>query len=272
MQKTADRIFIELNTKDPCAESRQSNKAVGDRQRLGSTVIRPQPGRTVLQKWLYMVIGAYRLLHSALLIKPVLGKRVYHTVSRQIFFYQIFCMDVGLQILFLRLVRYVKITLLSYAEPFNLFRKGDKKRLQKFPVFLTASSSLPSEDFTFLSVDSADDLRRRLRAPLAEQMRDFKISDPTAPAHFHPLPEPVISKLISLVRHGHIHQLHGAPFPIHSRIQRRRKYRRKQHITPPFDRVTDKIFYDLPMPLTEYFHTVIFCQTIAVEPFRMPDL
>ena len=35
MQETADRIFIELNTKDPCAESRQGNKTVGDLQIAG---------------------------------------------------------------------------------------------------------------------------------------------------------------------------------------------------------------------------------------------
>ena len=141
--------------------------------------------------------------------------------------------------------------------------------MQELCIFFTVRLRLPSENLLFFSIYRSDNFWGGSCSPLTEQMGNLKIFHSRTLAHSHPPFKFFITKFIATICYGYVYKLNGSTLTTHCRIQRRCKDWCENHITSTFYCPCYKVFHNSPVFFTEYFHMIIICQTVAVEPFGM---
>ena len=262
VEKTVQLIPVQQGSENPGSISRLDNKPVRYVHRLAGTIITPQLFRPFFQKRLNMIQGTYRLTYKPFFIKRIFRQRVNDLAVPKVFRHQFHRFLIAFQHCFSRLIGNMEKSMFQYAQLLQLFFQRAEKAVQKFCVFRTARIRLPAEDPPILSIFCPKDLRRAFGAPLGKQVGNLIINDAAPPAHLHPPPQLFKSKHpVTILKH-HICQLYRKSVTSDRRIQRRRKHRRQDHVALSFDGCTDKILGDPPVFFAEYFHLIIFRQTV----------
>ena len=266
VQESIQLVFVHLRTQDSGSVTRLYDETVCYIHVLSGAIISPQLFRTFLQEWLNMVDCAYRLRYQTFFIEFVIGQRIHHLITFQIFFHNFFGCFIRIKLLPGRLVRNMEICHLRDPQFLQFRFQCCQELMQELTVFFSCCFCVPSKQLHQFSIFLTHNLRSHRCSPLAEQMRNLIIFDTTAFTHIYPSLELIETEGISVLCHMYIYQLYGTSLSTDCCIQRRGKYRRQQHVTFSFYGCAYKIFHNLPVFLTEHFHAVIICQTIRMKP------
>ena len=266
LQKALQLIAVQLHAQHPGAGCRHGHEGIGHIPVLPHAVVRPKPRNAGLQEGFQMVDSYNGLFQCAGLIKSKIGKSVDHRPPLQVRLDQRTGVAVAFQMIQRRLVGNVKIGAFRNAQLVQLLHQRGKKLAQEMGVCFAVRVRFPAEQPLFLAVHRGDDLRRGCRAPLRKQMGHFQIGDPAAAADLHPAFQPVKAEGIRALADVNVHQLNGQPLASGRGIQRRREQGRENHGAAPAHSRSDKVFNDRPMLLTENGNTVVFRQTVRMEP------
>ena len=166
----------------------------------------------------------------------------------------------------MRLIRNMKITNIPQAHIRQIRRQLRQKGLQKRLILRAQRQIVPAKDLTVLSIDSSHDLGTGLRAPLREQVGNFKINDTMLLTETDPACQLGKIKGIRAVCQRNIHQLQRCAFAADLRIQRQGKDGGEDHILAALRRQTDMVFHNFPVLFTEDRQLVVVSQTITMEP------
>ena len=197
LQKASDLIQIHQYAHDPVSGGWHGEKPVRNVHSLRAAVIGPEPRNAMVDKRLNMIVRRDRMLHQPLFIKGVIAERIdYHPSLQQILHASLRC-GIALQIPFRRLVRDMKIHVLSVISNILQFiLQSGKEFLQKLPIIPAARRNMPAKALLQPSSFQDQDLRRRLRPPLGKQMGHLQIFDPVSAAQGAPSFQPAEIKMI----------------------------------------------------------------------------
>lgn len=125
-----------------------------------------------------MIGGWNRRLHRTCPVKLEIGKSIHDKTAVKEVGKLLLYRAVPFEMLHIRLVGDVKNTALIESRGFHLRKKGAQESTQKADIFLGEGIRLPAEKLSCLAAYRSDNLRRVLRTPLCEKVRNFKIPYP----------------------------------------------------------------------------------------------
>ena len=156
-----------------------------------------------------MVDCAYRLRYQTFFIEFVIGQRIHHLITFQIFFHNFFGCFIRIKLLPGRLVRNMEICHLRDFQFLQFRFQCCQELMQELTVFFSCCFCVPSKQLHQFSIFLTHNLRSHRCSPLAEQMRNLIIFDTTAFTHIYPSLELIETEGISVLCHMYIYQLYG---------------------------------------------------------------
>lgn len=273
LQEADDAVHIHQHAHDPVACAGHSQETVGNLIALSAAVVRPQIRHLRVNERLHAVVGGHGMLNHALLVEFQIAQRIDDRAAVQQIQDHLAGCVVVVQLIKVRLVGHMVIHVLLVVALLGQLRTQLRdQRLEECAVHGAGGGNVPAEELMLTTVNSCNDLRRGLRAPLGEKVRDFQILHVVLAAQRQPALQAGEIKAEFAILRANLNQLNRRAFGADGGVQRRGEDGRQDHVDAMVRRGPDEVFRDAPVFLGHGFHAVIGAQAVAVEPLGVDQL